>query len=233
MHHRPKSLVLLLCVAIGAAACGEDGPRGDPLKGGEAPVTKSPGRLPEGHPPIPQGLPEGHPPVDGPGAARPAPMPGKGAAPDERPFSWTTPSGWTETPPTAAAMQWGRIAQFDTGARSPNGAGVVCTVSSAIGGGLQANVDRWADQFRQADGSAVKPKLAETARDGLTVTRVELSGVFVDPMQKLESADGMLLGAIVETADGESIYVKLGGPRELVAAQAASFDAFLASIRKK
>jgi hypothetical protein len=98
-------------------------------------------------------------------------------------------------------------------------------------------VDRWISQFRQTDGSESKSKVkvTETKRDGLTVTRVELTGAFSDGMVRppRETEDGMLLGGIVETEGGESIYVKLTGPRDAVVGQAAAFDALLASLRVK
>jgi hypothetical protein len=156
-----------------------------------------------------------------------------GARPAAAPsaFEWNVPEGWKQTTP-ASTM---RIAQFDVPGTWPDGVPVVCALFGQIGGGRQANVDRWIGQFRQADGTPSKDrtKLTESKAGDLAVTRVELTGAFSDGMQKppRQTDDGMLLGGIVEAPDGASIYVKLTGPRDVVAAQTAAFDAFLASFR--
>jgi hypothetical protein len=155
------------------------------------------------------------------------------ASPQTTPFTWTAPAGWKQVTPSSTM----RIAQFDLDAAWPDKVPVQCAIFPAIGGGKQANVDRWIGQFQQADGSdsKEKTKLAESTRDGLTITRVELRGIFADGMQKppRQTDDGMLLGAIVESADGENLYVKLTGPRAAIESEAVRFDEFIASVKRK
>ena len=234
MIHR--NALLLLVTASLLAACGQDAPRGDPLTGGAPPAGAPGAQNPHG---MPDGMPAGHPPMPGGmgggmGAGMGGGMGGSMApAPREADFGWTVPDGWTETPP-ASPM---RIAQFDLDAKWPDGLPVQCALFPAIGGGKQANIDRWAGQFSQQDGSASKDKLkvTETTSGDVTVTRIELLGSFSDGMVRppRETADGMLLGAIVETKDGANLYVKLTGPREALESETAQFDAFVKSLHVK
>jgi hypothetical protein len=170
-------------------------------------------------------LPDAHPPVSG--GPRPA------TQPKQVPFDWNAPAGWTETEPSSAL----RFAQFDLPGKWSDGAAVQCAFFPAIGGGKDANVDRWLGQFTQKDGSSSKDKakIAESKRDGLTITRVEVRGAFSDGMQRppRQTDDGMLLGAIIESEDGANLYIKIAGPREAIEAESANFDTLLTTIRRK
>lgn len=222
-----RSMHALVLVAAAAAltACEQDAPRGDPLKGGSASgapaMQPGMGEMPPGHPPM---LPDAHPPVAGgpkPNAVKPVP------------FEWETPAGWTEVAPASAL----RFAQLDLPGKWPDGGAVSCAFFGAIGGGKQANIDRWIGQFTMKDGSSAKDKakITESKTGDLTVTRIELVGAFADGMQRppRQADDGMLLGAIIESAGGESLYIKLAGPRSAIEPEAAKFDAMLASFTKK
>lgn len=229
-----RVLALLAAATATLAACEQDGPRGDPLKGGTpaAPTDPHAGMDMGGRASPHPALPSDHPPVPGMGGSMPSPMKPP-ASPQTTSFTWTAPQGWKQVTPSSTM----RIAQFDLDATWPDGIPVQCAIFPAIGGGKQANIDRWIGQFQQADGSASKDKakLAESSRDGLSVTRIELRGQFSDGMQKppRQTDDGMLLGAIVEAPDGDNLYVKLTGPRAAIESEAARFDEFVASLRRK
>ena len=216
------ALTALVLSAATLAACGQDGPRGDSLKGG---APASGGAMPPGHPTTPpQGLPEGHPPV---GAGSAGPIPERRPVP----FTWAAPGGWTETKPSSAM----RFAQYEIAGKWPDGAAVQVAFFANLGGGRDANIDRWVGQFAQKDGSDSKSKLStkESQSGALKVTRVELTGSFSDGMQRppRQTDDGMLLGAIVEAADGANLFVKLAGPRAAVEAEKARFDELIASFK--
>jgi hypothetical protein len=51
-----------------------------------------------------------------------------------------------------------------------------CAVFTNIGGGVQANIDRWIGQFDQAD--AAKAKQKKETINGFPVTLVDLTGTF-------------------------------------------------------
>lgn len=244
--HTPITLRVLAAASLAllASACGQDGPRGDPLRGGAAPtVPAGAGELPAGHPPIPSGhppaptglppVPAGHPPMDGPtipaGPVAGAPPAGWAA------LTWTAPPGWTQSPP-ANAM---RVAQLDLPGAAPGAPPVQCVVFGGIGGGKEKNIDRWIGQFVQPGGGSSKDlaKVTESEKDGVRTTRVSLRGNFTVSMvpgkSEATNAEGwMLLGAIVETSAGE-FQVKLVGPAATLEKEEANFDAFLSSIKVK
>lgn len=99
------------------------------------------------------------------------------------------------------------------------------------GGGLEANVGRWAGQF---EGKPAPTRSERTVGD-LKVTIVELEGTFtgggmpgmapVAPKPKWR-----LLGAIVERGD-EATFFKMTGPDATVKGARKDFDALVASFK--
>ena len=112
-----------------------------------------------------------------------------------------------------------------------------CAVFVNIGGGVQANVDRWIGQFEQADGSASKDK-AKTKQEtinGIPVTIIDLGGTYkgggVAMGQPSAPKTGYhLLGAIAEAPSG-LVYFKLTGPAKTVAAAQSEFQTMLKSLK--
>ena len=112
-----------------------------------------------------------------------------------------------------------------------------CAVFVNIGGGVQANVDRWIGQFEQADGSASKDK-AKTKQEtinGMPVTIIDLGGTYkgggVAMGQPSAPKPGYrLLGAIAEAPSGP-VYFKLTGPAKTVAAAQNEFQTMLKSLK--
>jgi hypothetical protein len=160
--------------------------------------------------------------------AQPAAAPVAGSAP-----RWSAQEGWLEEPPTSAM----RKAQF----RLPgaDGAGeatlVVYHFGAGGGGGVEANVARWASQFEQPDGSDSAAAARTTTRTlkGVALTDVDLSGTYVAETspgsgQRVRAEGWRLLATILEPQGGP-YYVKLVGPAATVAAHEARYRAFLAA----
>jgi gluconolactonase len=187
--------------------------------------------LPEGHPPPRTPLPEGHPPLPAghPSAADPhagAIPAGDDPADAGLPIAFTVPAGWTRQEPSNAM----RLAQWSLAAEPGGEPGEV--VLSTAGGGLQANIDRWAKQFGQPHATT-----RELTVHGLPVTRVELSGTFagMTPPGGAPAApkEGWrLLGAVVPL-ESTLLFVKATGPAPVMAREEKAFDAFLASLKPK
>ena len=225
---RNVAFAALAALALTAlAACSQDGPRGDPLKGGDAPPPSVGGPvgadgLPPGHPPM---LPPTHPPMDAP-TQKVGPV---GGLPPVA-FAWSIPEGWKESTPSSGM----RMAQFDLPGTWADGGAVQCVVFTAMGGGKKGNLDRWAGQVGGAKGD---PKITESKVGDMTVTKIEVRGSFADGMTKPPKSveDGMLLGAVIEVPGmGETVYtVKLAGPRAVIEPEMAKFDALLASFKPK
>ncbi|MGH9802831.1 MAG: hypothetical protein ACRD82_20895, partial [Blastocatellia bacterium] len=116
--------------------------------------------------------------------------------------------------------------------------GAECAVFDKIGGGVQANIDRWIGQFEQPDGSlsSAKAKQKQETINGMTVTTVDLTGIFASggmamDQPSVKKPGYRLLGAIVEGPSGE-IFFKMTGPAKTMAAAQGDFQTMLKSIKK-
>ena len=142
---------------------------------------------------------------------------------------WTAPEGWNFLPATEF-----RHVNFDFG---PNREGEVYLTLLPIsgGGGVLENLNRWRKQMDQ-------PPLAESDLTtlptktifGRPIPSLDLAGTFTGgsgPMMAPSAPKPgyRMLGAIFE-APGFLFTLKMTGPETLVAAHAAKFDAFCASL---
>ncbi len=106
------------------------------------------------------------------------------------------------------------------------------------GGSVADNVDRWAGQFKNADGSPVKgvePTSSEVA--GQTVHLVDISGTFADSMggplaPKTDMPNYRMLGAIIETKDHGTHFLKFYGPKPTVDANADGFKNMVMGMKQ-
>lgn len=148
-------------------------------------------------------------------------------------LTWTPPSSWEAKP--ASGM---RAATYLVPAATGDTEGAECAVFTNIGGGVQANIDRWIGQFEQADGSssAAKAKQKKETINGFAVTTVDLTGTFAGGGMAMgqpstKKPNYRLLGAIVEGPSGE-VFFKLTGPAKTMAAAQSEFQAMLKSVKK-
>jgi hypothetical protein len=144
------------------------------------------------------------------------------------PVKWVPPSRWEAKP--ASGM---RAATYIIPSAKGDSEGGECAVFENLGGGVQANVDRWIGQFEKTDGA---PNQKSETISGLTVTTVDVSGTFKGggPMMGNSSAPKSgyrLLGAIVEGPEG-NVFFKLTGPAKTIAAAQDEFQAMLKSLKK-
>ena len=105
------------------------------------------------------------------------------------------------------------------------------------GGSIDANIERWIGQMQQPDGkpSAALAKRSSRTVNGLQVTLVDVSGTYTAEMspgssQRYNNTGYRLRAAVIETANGP-YFIKVTGPSKTIAAQEASFEAFLGSLR--
>jgi hypothetical protein len=149
-------------------------------------------------------------------------------------LKWTPPSTWENK--GASGM---RAATYIAPPAKGDPEGAECAVfDGGIGGGVQANIDRWIGQFEQADGSssANKAKQSKETINGMTVTMVDLTGVFAGGGMAMgqpstKKPGYRLLGAIVEAPGGE-VFFKMTGPAKTMAEAQADFQKMLKSISK-
>jgi hypothetical protein len=211
------STVLIVSAIVGAAAfaAGRSMHDGGPSSTGPTAAIAS-------EPPVATttstALPPGHPPVESTAATTTLPSPGASA---ESSLSWKVPAKW-QTVPNASTM---RLATYRVGTDAE------MAVSQA-GGAVDANVDRWVNQF----GPDAKKNAKVTTKkvSGLDVTIVEVEGTFGGGMGPGQGAkEGWaLLGAIVATP-GMPHFFKLTGPAKTVKAARPELDELVASLTTK
>jgi hypothetical protein len=169
-------------------------------------------------------------PVTAHGAMQPAPA-GAGAG-----LRFTAPEGWIEETPKSSM----RKAQYRLPkvAGDPEDAELVVFYFGGSGGGVQANIDRWINQFTRHDGNPIGEAAKTTKKDvnGLPVTEVDVSGTYLassGPMlaEVKNKPDFRMLGAVAESASGPWFF-KLTGPAKTVAKWRPSFDEFVATMKQ-
>jgi hypothetical protein len=182
-------------------------------------------------------LPPDHPPTgatgDSSGAAASAPSEITPSSSGDRSggsgaVKWTMPARWKAGPPKQM-----RAATYLIPAATGDSEEAECAVFMNIGGGVQANIDRWVGQFEKTDGSPIQK---QGTINGLPLTTVDVSGTFKGggPMMGQSSAPKVsyrLLGAIAEVPEG-AVFFKLTGPAKTVAAARDEFQAMLKSLKK-
>lgn len=146
---------------------------------------------------------------------------------------WTPPPRWEAKP--ASGM---RLATYLIPAAGGDSEGAECAVFANIAGGVQANLERWIGQFEQPDGSssAAKAKQNKETINGFPVTTIDLTGTFAGGGMAMgqpatKKPNYRLLGAIVETPQGE-VFFKLTGPAKTVAAAQGEFQTLLKSLKQ-
>jgi hypothetical protein len=147
---------------------------------------------------------------------------------------WTAPAGWkTEAP------QPMRAATYTVTAAPADKANAECGVyffGAGQGGSVDANIERWKGQFKDAAGKPAPAKIFRRPPDkGITITTIDTSGQYSGlggPISSGLSVPGYrLLGAIVE-APGGNIFVKFVGPAKTVSANQAKFEQLLNSFQR-
>ncbi len=243
----------LVIIAMIAAGC-------DSHKFDNAPTAHAPAKTGQTAPPTEQGppqmgnqLPPNHPPVvangqmgAGPmgagqmgankmGNLKKVPMPTagpQGMSPDQfgkvGPLRWSAPQGWMAVKP-ASRM---RLAEYHLPA--PQG-GEPATVTAFYfgpngGGSIQANIDRWVGQFKDAQG---KPAQTTRTVNGMKVHLVAVTGTYTAGAAMgggQAQTNWRMRGAIVESPAG-NYFFKMTGPAKTVAAHDKGFDALVASFK--
>ena len=141
---------------------------------------------------------------------------------------WTVPANWK-----SEAQRPMRLGTYKA---APGAECGVYYFGQGQGGSVEANVERWVDQFLQADGKPSKSaaKIAKRTVHGLPLTTVDVSGAYTGmggPAAQPAPAVARyrMLGAIVEGPRG-SIFFKFVGPGKTIAQNQAAFDKMIASL---
>ncbi len=145
----------------------------------------------------------------------------------------TKPVSWKTVKPRSSIIQYEFQAPLDAKETSR------ITIMSASGG-IEENIKRWIGQFEgatEADADVVQKEIGKT-----TAHLVELEGTFKDsmgggpfapkgPPKKFENY--AMLGAILELEDGSTVFVKMTGPKEVVADEKKAFMAMIDGLKNQ
>lgn len=157
-------------------------------------------------------------------------------APKPATLRYKIPAGWVEEERSSSM----RVAQYklprDTG-DSEDASLVLYYFGKGQGGSAAANVDRWANQMQQPDGTKAKITEESFTANGLNVTTVDGAGTYVAETapgsgEFLKKTGYRLRAAVIETPNG-SYYVKLVGPEKTVTRWNESFVSYLKSFEFK
>lgn len=152
-------------------------------------------------------------------------------------LKYRAPEGWVVEQPTSNM----RSAQFllPRAEGDQEDASLVVYYFQGGGGSVQANLDRWASQMQQPDGSPSKDKSKTSTLkvNGMNVTLMDVSGTYTAEMtpgaaDRQNKLGYRMRGAVIETPRGP-YFIKLTGPEKTIARWDQSFDAFINSFEFK
>src|SRR5262249_21975992 len=134
-------------------------------------------------------------------------------------LNYTTPDGWTKAANTQFSVLTFRVQE---GGRT---AEVTVSPLGGPAGGLLANVNRWRGQLGMPP--ATEADLAKEVRQltvaGAPAPYVDLGGP--------EAAGGQRILAVAAAHGGQTWFIKMKGPADVVGKQKAAFEAFAASVK--
>lgn len=149
-----------------------------------------------------------------------APASGDSATPA---YSWATPAGWeVKAPGMMRVANLGITGQPD----------VECylTELSGAAGGLESNINRWQQQMNQPaltpEQVAALPKKPLMGGEAAFVT---IDGSY-GGMSGAVAKENFRMYGLALVSDSKSLFVKMTGPKDVLAAEEANFLAFAASI---
>ena len=146
---------------------------------------------------------------------------------------YKVPAGWVEEERSSSM----RVAQYKlprAAGDTEDGSLVLYYFGKGQGGSTSANIERWASQMQQADGTKAKLTEESFTANGLKITAVDAGGTYVAETSPgsgtfLNKPGYRLRAAVVETPNG-SYFVKFVGPEKTVAHWNEAFGNYLKSF---
>jgi hypothetical protein len=164
-----------------------------------------------------------------PGQTPPHPMEGMQSQGDPKAvgIDYDLPAGWNRVAPGSSM----RIDQATIPGPAGSADMVLFFFGAGSGGGVQANLDRWAAQVE----SKTPPKQESFDANGLKVTWLDVSGVLKPSSMGMgpqtDQPNSRMFAAVIE-GEGGPWFFKVTGPEETLAGQRDAFLAMLRSVRK-
>jgi hypothetical protein len=147
-------------------------------------------------------------------------------------ITFQVPGSWKSSKPSSSMRRAQLAIPKVTGDKDD--AEAVLFVFPGGAGTVEANIERWAGQFRGDDNTPPKAKSSKLKGKNTEVTRVDLAGRYVAPVfpgsPDTENKPGyQLMGAIVVTPRA-SYFLKIVGPEATMKAASKDFEALIASM---
>jgi hypothetical protein len=146
-------------------------------------------------------------------------------------IKWTRPERWGVDPPRQM-----RVATYTLPAAEGDAEGGECAVfyfGTGQGGDLNANIERWVNQFEDPG----KPEQSTEEVGGMKVTLVKVTGTYLSPSGPMMQSSGKkenyrLMGAIVDGPEG-MVFFKATGPAKTMEDNEKGFDSLVNSLSKQ
>ena len=142
----------------------------------------------------------------------------------KRPSTFT----WQAIPPGGMRKAWLTIGDPKDPAKS--GEVTFFHFGPGVGGGVDANIQRWVGQFTPAKPED-KPVIEKAEVKGVKLTRVRTEGTFASGMPGGPTTplkEFGLLGVIIESPNGD-VFVKFTGPLDMVKTASGAFEELVKS----
>ncbi len=135
---------------------------------------------------------------------------------------------WAAVPP--GGMRKAQLMVGDPKDPTKQGEVVFFHFGPGVGGGVDANIQRWLGQFSPETPEA-KPVIEKAEVKGVKLTRVRAEGTFASGMPggpTTPMKDYALLGVILESPNGD-VFIKMTGPAEIVKTSTLAFEELVKS----
>jgi hypothetical protein len=146
--------------------------------------------------------------------------------------TFSAPESW-RTVPTRSQMRKAQL-RVEPVKGDDFPAELVVYVFPGGAGTVEANIERWQKQFKDADGNPPKVESKKVKGKNVEATRVETSGLyhptaFPGMPAEPDRPNARLLGAIV-TTDKYGYFLKMVGPDKTMKEASKAFDELIASL---
>ena len=147
-------------------------------------------------------------------------------------FTFTRPAKW-EWVESTSQMRKAQLKVTDVAAKAS--ADVAFYYFGAGGaGGVQANVDRWLNQFTEP-GDQINAKVEHTTVGKTQLTYVQAEGTYKSGMPggPTKPMPGYALIGVILESDNGNVFVRMTGPKELVKSSLVEFKKMVESAANK
>ena len=149
-------------------------------------------------------------------------------------LKWTAPPAWK-----SAGERPMRAATYNIAPASGDTDPAECAVyffGEGQGGPVEANLERWKNQFKGPGGKSAEAQIAKKKINGLQVSTIETAGDYSGMGGPMAAPGGVksgyrMLAAVIEGPSG-NIFLKFTGPAKTIAANQRAYDALLNSFRR-